>query len=143
MRCGIAEVPMTTMREQLARRKVEVRAPRSLNDDEITSELRRLVEGLASIRVFLHNTDHLSDRELYGWLWDELDELTEDVALNPNMGVHLDILGKCEPQDLEVYLKFYADETYRRMWAEDFPDDVIPLHEDPKYPRALPEAFSW
>ena len=36
-------------------------------EDEVAAELRRLIDQLAFMGVFLENTDHLSDRELYAF----------------------------------------------------------------------------
>ena len=34
-----------------------------------------------------------------------------------------------------MYLKYYADEAWRQDWLADFPDYVMPAHEDPPYQR--------
>ncbi len=38
-------------------------------------------------------------------------------------------------RDIHAWLKYYADEETRQRWAEDFPNDVVPPHEDPPYDR--------
>ena len=34
-----------------------------------------------------------------------------------------------------LYLKYYADDDFRRQWHNDWPSDPIPAHEDPPYDR--------
>jgi hypothetical protein len=42
----------------------------------------------------------------------------------------------------ERYLKYYADERCRQQWLVDYPDYVMPAHEDPPFDRdsLLPQA---
>lgn len=59
---------------------VEMVPPAELNDAGLHAKLREVLCALAAIRCFLHDTDHLSDRELYTWLWtDGLREETPDL----------------------------------------------------------------
>ena len=79
---------------------------------------------------------------MYERLWNHL--LREPVTLmpdNPDFACHIDVIGCCSQEDLQIYLKHYADEETRKQWARDSPDDVIPAHEDPPYDRDryLPE----
>jgi len=34
-----------------------------------------------------------------------------------------------------LYLKYYADDAWRRDWAQQFPGDKIPEHADPPFDR--------
>jgi hypothetical protein len=61
--------PSTTHFQQLTEAGLELPAPDDVSDEEVTPSLLALVGGLARIRVFITNTDHLSDRELYEVLW--------------------------------------------------------------------------
>jgi hypothetical protein len=50
--------------------------------------------------VFIGQTDHLSARELYTWLWcdvlrDEVPKLPDD----PGAAWHMDVLGGCSDAD--------------------------------------------
>ena len=47
----------------------------------------------------------------------------------------VDVLGSGSEEDTYLYLKYYADDDWRRFWLKDFPDDEIPDHEDPPYDR--------
>ncbi|MEI7869901.1 MAG: hypothetical protein WCI11_18595 [Candidatus Methylumidiphilus sp.] len=48
---------------------------------------------------------------------------------------HVDLVGSGSEEDIERYLRYYADEKTRQDWAKDFPDDVVPEHETPPYDR--------
>ena len=112
---------------------VELPEPDVLDDVALHKSLWRLIEGLARLRVFLEQTDHLSDRELYTQLLREL--LPEEMPaldVDKSSAWHINVLGYDKP---ELYLKYYADEKTRESWRTDFPDDPIPAREDPPHGR--------
>jgi hypothetical protein len=128
--------PLTTHLQQLADAGVELAHPKSMADEELRSKLWEVIEALARIRVFLSQTDHLTDRELYTWLWCEVlrDEVPQ-LPVDPRAAWHVDVLGGCSDEDTALYLKYYADEPWRQDWLAEFPDYVMPAHEDPPYQR--------
>lgn len=128
--------PWTTHLRQLEALGIVPPAAETLSDPELTARLWTVIHGLARIRVFLENTDHLSDRELYTLLQDELlDEEVKDLPVDEHSAWHLDILGGCSEEDMYLHRKHYADYKDRRRWAEEYPDDEMPAHEDPPYDR--------
>jgi hypothetical protein len=130
------KAPWTTNFKQLEEAGIELPAPETLNDEQITKKLWEVIRGLALLRVFLENTDHLSDRELYTDLWrDMLREEVKALPPDPHGAWHLSPLGGCSEEDIELDMKYYADEEYRRRWLGDFPDFVMPEHQDPPYDR--------
>ncbi|MGO8815973.1 MAG: hypothetical protein ACLQVG_15125 [Terriglobia bacterium] len=137
------EAPWTTHFQQLERAGVSMPAPESLNDQEVTAKLWEVINKMAQMRIFLEDTDHLSDRELYTKLWgDLLREETKDVLLNQDSACHYQLLSTGAEEDTYLYLKYFADEDWRAWWRKDFPDDPMPDHEDPPYDRdrLLPQA---
>jgi hypothetical protein len=130
------EAPWTTNFHQLESAGVSLPPPDSLKDEELTAKLWEVIHKLALLRVFIEDTNHLSDRELYTHLWtDSLREETQALPLAANYACHLQMLGSGSEEDNRLYLKYYADDASRRHWQEDFPDDPIPDHEDPPYDR--------
>jgi hypothetical protein len=130
------EGPWTTNFEQLESAGMSLPPPDSLQDEELTAKLWEAIHKLALLRVFIEDTDHLSDRELYTHLWTEsLREETPAMPLDANSACHIQILGSGSEEDNLLYLKYYADDDWRRQWREDFPSDPIPPHEDPAYDR--------
>ena len=107
----------------------------SHRDDDCEEEQR--IEALKQrTNVFLTNTDHLSDRDLYGALWHRV--LRDEVSAlpdTPGSATHVDLVGTGSEDDIRLYLRYYADEDWRRQWVVDFPDDDVPAHEDPPYDR--------
>ena len=137
------EAPLTTNFQQLEEAGVSLPAPDSLNDEELTAKLWEVIQKLALLRVFIAQTDHLSDRELYTHLWtDSLREETPMMPPNANGAWHIEMRGGWSEEDTQLYLKYYADEAWRRDWHKDFPDDAIPAHEELRYDRdrLLPKA---
>jgi len=107
-----------------------------MNDFQLHDKLWEIINGMALLGCYLSSTDHLSDRQLYAALWDEI--LREPVSVlphNPRAACHIDILGGCSSEDLQIRLKYYADEDERLSWANEFPDEAIPPHEELPYDR--------
>ena len=130
------EAPWTTHFQQLENAGVSLPLPDSLNDEELTAKLWEIIQKLALLRVFIEQTDHLSDRELYTHLWsNSLREETKAFSLTANSAWHIQLLGSCSEEDNLLYLKYYADDAWRQQWHEDWPDDPIPKHEDSPYDR--------
>jgi len=116
--------------------------PEKLDDAALTTKLWELIRELGKRRLFLHSTDHLSDRELYTWLvTDALREEMMGFGL-PFGNCHLDVLGGCSEEDLILSMRFYSDDEERARWAKDFPDFPMPPKEKPLYDRdrLLPKA---
>lgn len=136
------EAPWTTNFQQLENAGVSLPAPESLTDEELTAKLWEIIQKLALLRVFISQTDHLSDRELYTHLWtDSLREETKAMGMAGGAW-HIELLGSYSEEDMRLFLKYYADDDFRRQWHKDWPKDPIPPHEDPPYDRdrLLPKA---
>jgi len=130
------KAPWTTNFKQLEEAGIELPAPESLNDEQLTKRLWEVIHALALLRVFLDETDHLSDRELYTKLWtDMLREEVKAMSSDPDGAYHLSPLGGCSDEDLQLQMKYYADEEWRQHFQKEFPDFVMPEHEDPPYDR--------
>lgn len=115
---------------------LEVSPPESLNDDALKIKLKEIIDRMASVGAYLLHTNHLSDRELYEYLFH--DALREETVLfpeNPSYAYMIDLTGSGSEDDNQTYLKYYADEEYRRRWAHDWPDDRMPEHEEPPFDR--------
>ena len=133
---AVDDGPFTTDFDKLIQRGVQLPEPAALDDEALTAKLWEVINALAMLRTFLERTDHLSDRELYEFLWTSgLREETPIEPLDATEAFHLDVLGGCSDEDLRLNLKYYADEEHRRQWAHDWPDDPLPEHEEPPFDR--------
>jgi hypothetical protein len=127
--------PITLLRV-LENLGVEVPLPNLLDDSTLTTKLEEVIERLASVNVFLLHTNHLSDRELYEFLY--RDGLREQVVLfpeNPHDVYVIDLIGSGSDENKQLYLKYYANEKDRLKWHHDWPADPLPKHEDPPFNR--------
>ena len=110
--------------------------PSSLTDDDLTPKLKETIERMSSLGAYLLHTNHLSDRELYEYLYN--DGLREEAVLfpeNPSYAYMIDLTGSGSEEDNQIYLKYYADAEHRIQWALDWPDDIIPDPENPPFDR--------
>src|SRR5215217_1754066 len=128
----------TSLLTWLANSGIEVPAPDQLDDKRLSIKLQEVIYGMAYVGAYLLHTNHLSDRELYEFL---SDCLTAEVVLfpqNPDYAYIIDLIGGVESgsaEDIQTYLKYYADEKDRVKWGHDWPGDKIPKHEDPTFDR--------
>lgn len=122
--------------DMLVKGGVSLPLPDELGDSQLTAKLWEVIQGLALLGVYLHNTNHLSDRELYEHLWSDF--LREPAVLqpdDPDFACHLDIIGSGSEEDTVIYLKHYANEEERRQWAKEWPEETLPEHEQPPFDR--------
>jgi hypothetical protein len=89
------------------------------------------------VHTYLERTDHLSDRELYTWLWEEgLNESTADLSgLDLVGGCHTSPIGGDDEESTLIGLIFYDSAIERAEWKAAFPDAEIPAHRDLPYDR--------
>jgi len=121
------EGPDTTLCEELNRRGLKFPGPDELTDEDLPCALWRLLRRLAELHVFLHSTNHLSDRELYERLWyRELPMETAMPSLDDDEALHLDLMVSGGVDEVAAYLKYYADDEERARWKEDFPAMPMP-----------------
>jgi|SRR5208282_3597523 hypothetical protein len=121
--------------DTLMRDGFELPPSEKLDEAAWTAKLQELIHALAARRLFLHSTNHLSDRELYTWLWsDGLREGLMGFGL-PIGNCHLDVLGAATEEDIILSMRYYADEEERARWSADFPDFPMPPHEQPPFDR--------
>ncbi len=138
--------PITTLARLLIRDGISLPSPDSFTEESVREKLSEIIHGMAKRRHFLYSTDHLSDLALYRHLWEEtLNHPTEEVT--PAMGdcaCHIDLVGDGSEESIQLWLRYYADESVRDDWADQFPGDPIPDHTDPPYDRDrhLPKRFA-
>ena len=130
------KAPRTCHLLKLQEMGLDLPDPAEIADAEIAGKLRAIFETLATINVFFVSTDHLSDRELYTHLLeDSLREETVDMPPEAGFNCTYDLVSSGSEADIQTWLRYYADENDRRQWAKDFPDLVIPPHENLPYDR--------
>jgi hypothetical protein len=115
---------------------LQVPPPESLDDDTLKIKLKEIIDRMASVGSYVLHTNHLSDRDLYDYLYHEA--LREETVLfpeNPSYAYMIDLTGSGSEEDNQTYLKYYADEEYRRQWAHDWPNEPMPEHEEPPFDR--------
>lgn len=124
--CEFERAPWGTNCDRLVRHGIELIPPAELDDPALRAKLYEVVRGLATIRCFLEDTDHLSDRELYTWLWSNaLREETPDLS-QLGGAWHTSPIGSGNDEDTAIFLKYYATEKERHHWKREFPNDPLP-----------------
>lgn len=135
-RCSLMSGP-NSIRTLTGSCSAESRCRRQQNSTitALRAKLRDIIRELGELRCFLHDTDHLSDRELYDWLWSSsLRDDTPDLSGMPDGAWHTSPIGAGNTEDTAIWLKYYATEEERRRWNCDYPSD-IPAHEAMPFDR--------
>lgn len=133
--CEFEKAPYGTNFNRLVQVGIEMIPPAELDDASLHAKLHDVLSALATIRCFVEDTDHLSDRELYTWLWsDGLREETPDLSQFDGAW-HISPIGSCNDEALAIFLKYYASEKERRRWQKEFPNDQLPPHCPLHYSR--------
>ena len=103
--CEFEKAPYDTNFNRLVQCGVEMIPPAELDKTNLHSKLQEVLGALATVHCFLEQTDHLSERELYTWLWsDALREETPDLS-HLGWAWHISPIGGCDEQDVAIFLK--------------------------------------
>jgi hypothetical protein len=123
---------------------VTISAPEQLDDTALPPKLKELIHQLASLGIYLQRTNHLSDRELYDSLYNDV--LRNEARLfpeNPNYvsiinlaGADLGTLIEGDADvDVRFYLTYYATKKERKEFARVFPQLTLPSRKNTPYDR--------
>ena len=85
---GVEEKPLI---EQLEKGGIRVPLPGDLEDGHLHDKLWEVINAMALMGHYLIHTDHLSDRQLYEYLWSDI--LREPASICPDtstVSCHID-----------------------------------------------------
>lgn len=83
---------------------VELPDPDSISDDDLKTKLWEVLSGLAEQRIYLEDTDQLSDRELYAKLYHDVLRIKVPAV---------DDIGRCEHRQLRDIARPLLDAIWR------------------------------
>jgi len=123
--------------ERLKEGGLELTPADELDDEALHKKLWEMIHAMALRNMYVTSTDHLSDRELYTTLLEELHEegFMGPPTPTPDFGYIFDLVDSGSEEDTYLTFKYYADDKYRRSWMEQFPDYEMPAREKPPYDR--------
>jgi len=110
-------------------------APESLDEAELHEVLWKTIEKMYKKRIVLDFTDHLSDRQLYCLICRDILPTHEKKIEGSRHYLHWDCADVAN--NPEAWLRFYATEEERELWAEET-HRALPPSERPPHPRNLP-----
>ncbi len=93
--------------------------PDTVQDEDLSRSLTNLIWSLKDLHVFVEDTDHLSDRELYTELLAYCDEPNVCFVGIPGAACHWSPIGSYGPEDVEIWLRYYASEHDRKEHASE------------------------
>ncbi|MDR1384416.1 MAG: hypothetical protein LBJ67_11340 [Planctomycetaceae bacterium] len=112
--------------------------PEHLNDVALSKILVDLIQRLYEKKIVLDFTDHLSDRELYLLICQNILPAREKKIDTRNGALHWDCSHNGGVQDPTSWLKYYASDEDRDQWADQY-YQPLPEKEIPLYPRYMPQ----
>ena len=133
-------VPMPVKEALLKRTGFEPEPLENLQtDQQVHDALWALLRALASMRTFFEGTDHLSDRELYAVLLEEVlpgptELMPEDSEWNERFDLS-EFSGDPPAYDPNVFLQYYADDMMRDFHVAECPDEPLPPKKELPYDR--------
>ena len=109
----------------------------ALDDEEVRRRIGETIHALFQKHVVLEFTDHLSDRELYTLIARDILPAYEKKLQRRTSYIHWDCANTSG--DPEVWLRYYASEEEREVWAQETEQEPPPM-ADPPFRRRLPRA---
>lgn len=117
---------------------MQIPTPDGIGEEELRQKLDETIERLYDQRIVLEFTEHLSDRQLYTLIYRDILPSPEKKVDLPKNYLHWHCL---DPEDdQETWLRFYASDEEREVWAEET-GDPLPQKEAAPYPRTMPRRI--
>lgn len=111
--------------------------PDRLSPTQLSTVLRETITKLYEQQIVLDFTDHLSDYQLYCIVFRDILPAHEKKLSRRNSYLHWDCANTSD--DPDAWLRFYATEEEREIWAQENDADPPP-QEVPPHQRELPRA---
>jgi hypothetical protein len=111
--------------------------PDRLNQHQLALVLRATIIKLFEKHIVLDFTDHLSDYQLYAIIFRDILPSHEKQLERRTTYLHWDCANIEE--NPHIWLRYYASQAEREMWAEEN-DQPLPPHDEPPFRRHLPRA---
>ena len=112
--------------------------PSLLGNKEISKILDDLIDSLYEKKIVLDFVDHLSDRELYELICQDILPSREKKIDKRHGALHWDCSYVGGVNDPTVWLTYYASDEDREDWADRY-GLPLPPKELPLYPRSMPQ----
>ena len=122
------------LRERLADAGIVLTDPDELTDEDVTQQMWDVIQALVTLHIIPICTDHLSDRQVYTYLWYTVRSGEPVMPDFFSRGWYIDFTGQGE-RGIDVYVKYYADDDERRAYKRRFPNHPFPDHCEPPYNR--------
>ena len=104
--------------------------PAEVTPETQSAVLWELLHELAIRGFYVLSTNHLSDEEIYADLWRHG---IRDAAILPGKTKTAawfhDIIGSGSEEDIDLWLRFHADDKARADWLSQFPETTLPPRE--------------
>jgi hypothetical protein len=131
---GFEQASRQPLRERLSDAGIFLTDPDELADNDLTQQMWDVIQALVTLHIIPINTDHLSDRQVYSYLWHIVRNGETVMPDFFSRGWYIDFTGQGE-RGLDVYVKYYASDDERRDYQSRFPHHPIPDHCEPPYDR--------
>jgi hypothetical protein len=131
---GFEQASRRPLRERLADAGIVLTDPVELADTDLTHHMWDAIHALVTLQIVPINTDHLSDREVYTYLWQTARSGETVMPDFFSRGWYIDFTRQGE-KGMDVYVKYYASAEERRIYQNQFPHHPLPEHCEPPYHR--------
>lgn len=98
--------------------------PGVLSDEEVRKHLNSMIELLARFHCKLESTDHMTDRELYLKILDDV--IKEPLLIPDDLDGVLYYHECCPGEDVDQYMRYYADEDEREEYYRESGERLPP-----------------
>ena len=117
---------------ELAAQHVPLLPPAEITEEMLVPILWELLHNLALRGFYVLHTNHLTDHQLYGELWERgLRDPAHLPGRSQRGGWFHDVLGSWGDDEMQIWLRYYASEADRAKHALEYPADTIPPKEKP------------